>query len=318
MNDSYGAATPPGNCAQTKPRETEDRSRAGSLDTMSALGVLQVMNEEDRRAAEAVEEALPRLASAVEAAVRSISGGGRLVYVGAGSSGRLAAQDAIECAPTFGIAPGTIVWTLAGGEDALVEAREGVEDDSAAGREKMSELEVGEGDLVVGVSASGDTPYTLAALQQARERGALTACVVNVGGSGMARVADHPVELLTGPEVLAGSTRLKAGTAQKMALNMISTATMTSLGYVYENLMVGVVAQNSKLRERAGRIVREITGCGGRESANALDQAGHDARVAVLLVDGVKSATEARRLLETRGTLRRARETARTGENAWT
>lgn len=311
MKDDCWAASYSESRAGMTLKHTEARNEASSLDTMSALGILRKMNDADRTVAEAVEEALPRLASVVGAAVHSISEGGRLIYAGAGSSGRLAAQDAIECVPTFGVTAGTVLWTLAGGEGAFAQDKEDVEDDSVAGREKMVELGVAEGDLVVGVSASGNTPYTLAAMQKAREYGARTACVVNVEGSEMARVADHPIELLTGPETLAGSTRLKAGTAQKMALNMISTATMTRVGYVYEDLMVGVVAQNAKLRQRAGRIVREITGCSEQESREALERAKHDVRAAVLLVDGVGSATAAHRLLEeSRGSLRRARELA--------
>lgn len=300
-----------GSHAGEEVRDTEGRVQAGPLDEMSALGILRTLNAEDQSVAEAVEKALPQIAMVVEAAVQGISGGGRLIYAGAGSSGRLAAQDAIECAPTFGVPRGTVLWTLAGGEKALATDEEGVEDDSVAGRMEISNLDVDERDLIIGVSASGNTPYTCAALVQAQERGASTACVVNAGGSKMAHSADYPVEIHTGYEVIAGSTRLKAGTAQKMALNMISTATMTRLGYVYEHLMVGVVANNFKLRKRAERIVREIKGCGEQDSRGALERADYDVRVAVLLMDGVYSATEARRLLkESCGSLRPAREMA--------
>lgn len=290
-------------------RDTEKRSQAGPLDTLPIPEVLRVMHQSDGSIVSAVGEALPQISPVVEAAIRALSGGGRLIHVGAGSSGRLGVLDAAECIPTFGIEPGRVVGVMAGGEEALETAREGVEDDEAAGRRSMRELEVGADDLVVGISASGITPYTLAALREARDRGARTAGIVNVTDSEIGKVVDYPVEVLTGTEILAGSTRLKAGTGQKIVLNMISTAAMVGLGYVYENLMVGVLPHNAKLRERAERIVWEITGCETREARDALDRAGYDVRIAVLLVDGVATAEESRqRLQEAGGSLRRARE----------
>jgi N-acetylmuramic acid 6-phosphate etherase len=198
---------------------------------------------------------------------------------------------------------------MAGGEAALKSAEEGVEDDAGLGRRDVEALGGGEADLVVGVSASGRTPYTLEALRAARERGAATACVVNVRDSEMGSTVDHAVEVVTGAEVLAGSTRLKAGTAQKMVLNMISTGAMAGVGYVYEDLMVGVMPTNAKLRERARRIVCEITGRDEEEARRALERSGYDVRLAVLLLDGSASVEEARRRLrEASGSLRRARE----------
>lgn len=290
-------------------RETEKRSQAGPLDALSIPEVLRVMNQADSSVVPAVGEALPSISPVVEAAIGVLSEGGRLIYVGAGSSGRLGVLDAAECIPTFGTVPGRVVGVMAGGEEALETAREGVEDDEEAGRRSMRDLEVGTDDLVVGISASGITPYTLSALLEARDRGARTAAIVNVAGSEIGKLVDYPVEVLTGTEVLAGSTRLKAGTGQKIVLNMISTATMAGLGYVYENLMVGVLPHNSKLRERAERIVQEITGCETREVRDALNRADNDVRVAVLLLDGSATAQESRqRLQEAGGSLRRARE----------
>jgi len=290
-------------------RETEARNSAGPLDALPALELVRLMHAEDRRAAEAVGGALEEVARVVEAAVRALSSGGRLVYVGAGTSGRLGALDAAECGPTFGVEPGRIVALVAGGARAFDEPDEGAEDDVAAGRREIEAMGVGRSDLVVGISASGRTPYTLEALRAAGERGAATACVVNASGSEMARAAGIAVEVPTGAEVLAGSTRLKAGTAQKMVLNMISTGAMSGLGHVYENLMVGVVAHNEKLKARARGIVREISGRTEGEARDALERSGYDARIAVLLLDGVPSAEETRRRLERAGgSLRRARE----------
>lgn len=293
-------------------KDTEKRGSARPLDTLSALEILRAMNEEDRKVAAAVEATLPRLAEVVESVVEKVGEGGRVIFVGAGTSGRLGVLEAVECPPTFGLSPGTLVGVIAGGEEALVRDREGVEDDAEAGRHAMVERGVSGADLVVGVSASGSTPYTLAALREAGERGGRTVCVVNVRGSEMARVADVAVEILTGAEVLAGSTRLRAATAQKMALNMISTAAMSRLGYVYENLMVGVLPHNAKLVERAGRIIHEATGCGEEKAAEALARAENDVRCAILLADGVKNIEEARRRLERAGgSLREARAGSR-------
>lgn len=295
-------------------RETEKRSQAGSLDELSIPEVLRVMNQADASIVPTVGEALPSISPVVETAIGVLSEGGRLIYVGAGSSGRLGVLDAAECIPTFGIEPGRVVGVMAGREEALETAREGVEDDEEAGSRSMRDLEVGADDLVVGISASGITPYTLSALLEARDRGARdrgarTAAIVNVADSEIGEAVDYPVEVLTGTEVLAGSTRLKAGTGQKIVLNMISTATMVGLGYVYENLMVGVLPHNSKLRERAERIVQEITDREPREVRDALDRAENDVRVAVLLLDGSATVQESRhRLQEARGSLRRARE----------
>lgn len=289
-------------------RETEQRNGTRTLEALSPLEFLKVMNEEDGRVAAAVGAALEEISHVIETAAWTLSHGGRLIYVGAGTSGRLGVLDAAECSPTFGLPEGLVVGVIAGGNESLRAAGEGTEDDLAAGRQEMERLGVGLGDLVVGIASSGRTPFTIEAVRTARERGARTAGVVNVAGSEITGVAECVVEVLTGAEILAGSTRLKAGTAQKMVLNMISTGTMVALGYTYENLMVGVVPSNSKLRERAHRIVREITGCTEETAAELLECADYDVRVAVLLFDGVGSAGEARNQLWSAGSsLQRAR-----------
>jgi N-acetylmuramic acid 6-phosphate etherase len=271
------------------------------------------MNEEDKRVATSVGEALEQISAVVERALAVLSAGGRLVYVGAGTSGRLAFGDAVECPPTFGIPSGRVISVLAGGRQAFTVDSEGVEDDVEddvdAARRDVYAIDPTPEDLVVGVSASGRTPYTVAAVREARDRGAGTAAVVCAPGSELARLVDHPVEVVTGPEVLVGSTRLKAGTAQKMVLNMISTATMAGLGYVYDDLMVGVVPHNAKLLARAVKAVQEITGCARETATDALVRADYAVPVATLLVDGVPSTEDARRLLDrANGSLRRARE----------
>lgn len=284
------------------------RSRKPDLDEMATGELLELLNTEDAKVAPAVRRAIPQLERVVEVARKALSEGGRVVYVGAGSSGRAAVSDAAECAPTFGVEPGSFVGVMAGGTGALAAEESGAEDDAPAGRRNISELGVGLGDLVVGVSASGKTPFTLSALAAAGELGAATACVVNEPDSEMSRSVDYPVELLPGPEAIPGSTRLKAGTAQKLALNSISTSTLAGLGYVYGNLMVGVRPGNRKLEERARKIVRHITGRSADEAASALQETGGDVKSAVLLLDGAASAAEARRLIErARGSLRLAR-----------
>lgn len=283
-------------------------SEPPALDAMRAAELLQAMNAEDAKIAPAVEAAIPGIERVVERAREAVAGGGRVIYAGAGTSGRLAVADAAECSPTFGVEPGTFAGVMAGGLEAFQDEAGEAEDGAAEGRQAMEELDVGAGDLVIGVSASGNTPFTLAAQMAARGRGAVTACVVNAAGSDMAGAADVPVEIVTGAEVLSGSTRLKAGTAQKLVLNMISTATLAGLGYVHGNLMVGMRPHNRKLRERAEGMVREIASCSVPEAVSALERTDYDIRGAVLLVDGVASVREATRLLrQAGGDLRKAR-----------
>lgn len=221
------------------------------------------------------------LARAVAAAERALRAGGRIVYVGAGTPGRLAALDAAECVPTFGVPPGLVRAVLAGGDDAAGMAVEGAEDDTTAGAADLTALAVDAGDLVVGITASGRTPYVLAALDAARSAGATTVAIVNNPGSPAAASADVAVELLTGPEVISGSTRLTAGTAQKIALNVLSTAAMVRWGRTHGPWMIDVLATNEKLRRRAQRMLTEITGAADDEAAAALEAAGGDTRRAL-------------------------------------
>lgn len=257
----------------------------------------------------AVRQALPALTRAVRAAAERLrQGDGRLVYVGAGASGRLAVQDGVELYPTFGWPHGRLLYLMAGGEAALVESREGAEDDAAAGRALIEQHGIGAADVVVGVAASGTTAFTRAAIAAARGLGALTIGMANNPEAPLLSEAEHGLLLATGPEFLAGSTRLTAGTAQKIALNLFSTQTMTELGRVHDGLMVNVVASNAKLVERGRRMVQTITGCSEAEARDAHEAAGHDVKTAVLLADGL-SPNEARVCLaRAEGNLRRARE----------
>lgn len=280
---------------------TEQRNpRTASIDRMSSLDLLCLINEEDCRVPAAVAEVLPVLASAVDLAVRALSGGHRVHYVGAGTSGRMAVLDAAELGPTFGVPPGRVVAHLAGGAAALTEASEGTEDDEDAGTAAMAGVDAG--DLVVGVTASGRTPYVRAALITARARGAHTVLVSANPASPLARYADLHVAPDTGPEVVTGSTRMKAGTAQKLVLNAFSTATMVRLGRTYSNLMTDMLPRNDKLRDRQLRILADATGADSDRCRGALLDAGGDARVAVVMLLAGTGADHARRALhEARG-----------------
>jgi N-acetylmuramic acid 6-phosphate etherase len=277
---------------------------------MSSLGVVRAMNREDARVAPAVRRALPAIARAVDAIVKSLRGGGRLLYVGAGTSGRLAALDAAECPPTFGMPRGMVQAMLAGGRRALTEASEGAEDSAVQGARDLERRKVSARDVVVGIAASGTTPYVLGALELARRRGAQTIGIACNPGTPVIRAARIPIVVETGPEAVAGSTRLKAGTAQKMVLNLLSTAAMVRLGRVYDNWMVGVALTNEKLRRRGLRILEEATGASAAEAARAMRQSGHGRgnalradrlRVALVMLKAGVSAEEARRRLESAG-----------------
>src|SRR4051794_545117 len=268
------------------------------LDLRSTRELVGFMNSEDATVAGAVAEAGDALAAAIDDIAARLSRGGRLIYIGAGTSGRVAALDAAECGPTFGLRPGEVVAVVAGdAEDA--------EDDRVAGDADLRRLAVGEVDVVVGVSASGSTPYTLAALEAAREAGALRVAVACVQGSALAELADHEVAVVVGPEAVAGSTRLKAGTAQKLVLNTISTVTMVRLGRTYAGLMVGVSPENEKLRERARRNLVIASGAPEEEVDAALAAAGNDGRVALVsLIAGVEPDVARERLAEAGGSVR--------------
>lgn len=287
---------------------TEGRNPASAdLDEMTALEVVRVMNAEDHRVADAVAQALPQVAAAVEAVVTGMRAGGRLVYMGAGTSGRLGVLDAAECPPTFRTDPGQVVGLIAGGQGAMFTAVEGAEDSAELGAADIDGLGISEHDTVVGIAASGRTPYVIGGLDRARERGAATVSVACNRGALVSSHADVAIEVDNGPEVVTGSSRLKAGTGQKLILNMISTATMVQLGKVYGNLMVDVAPTNTKLVDRARRIVIDATGCTDVEATAALDAAdGHAKTAIVMVVRGIDADAARARLAAADGFVRTA------------
>lgn len=278
-----------------------------NLDEMTPAEIIATMNREDAGVVAAVAETLPQVARIVEFATQSLRQGGRIIYIGAGTSGRLGVLDAVECPPTFGVTDQEVMGLIAGGEGAFVKAKEGAEDDEEQGGRDLDAVGLTARDTVIGLTASGRTPYVLGALRRAREVGCPTAAISCNRGAQASRLADAAVEVDTGPEVLSGSTRLKAGTAEKMILNMISTASMVGVGKVYQNLMVDVRQTNQKLVCRAEHIVMQSTGCTREEAAQALRDAGGEAKPAVvkLLLD--TDVDTANRLLEqAEGSVRRA------------
>ncbi|WP_327673454.1 N-acetylmuramic acid 6-phosphate etherase [Kitasatospora sp. NBC_00458] len=279
------------------------------IDGLATIDLLRLMNAEDRTVAAAVARELPRIAAVVDAVAARMARGGRLVYAGAGTAGRLGVLDASECPPTFGTAPGQVVGLIAGGPPAVLGAVEGAEDRPEWAVADLDALEPVPDDTVVGVSASGRTPYTVAAVRHARAAGALTVGLACAAGSPLVAAAELGIEVPVGPEVLAGSSRLKAGTAQKLVLNLLSTAVMIRLGRTYGNLMVDVRGGNAKLRDRALRIVTGITGADGPTARRALAATDGRAKDAVLVVlAGVDAPTAARLLAASGGRLREALE----------
>ncbi|HET7259228.1 MAG TPA: N-acetylmuramic acid 6-phosphate etherase [Candidatus Acidoferrum sp.] len=289
-------------------RRTEQRNAASrNLDRMTARQMVELMNREDRKVALAVGKAIPEIARAVDAIVTGIHHGGRLIYAGAGSSGRMAVLDAAECQPTFGTPPRLVQALIAGGGRAITHAVEGAEDDVRSGERELRERKLTRNDVVVGVTASGTTPYVLAALRYARERGATTVAITSNHKMPVARLAKIVIAAEVGPEVLTASTRMKAGTAQKMVLNMLTTASLARLGHVYENLMIDVVQTNEKVAKRALRILAEASGKSVSAAEHALRAAGHNMRVAlVMLKKGVRAKVAKERLRVARGNLRAA------------
>jgi N-acetylmuramic acid 6-phosphate etherase len=287
---------------------TEARRADADDDSRSTSELVELMNEEDAAVPGAVAAVSDELAAAIDAIVERLGRGGRLIYVGAGSSGRLAELDAEECEGTFATAPGQVVALVAGVGLPSAE-REAAEDDRDAGRAAIEELGVSAEDAVVGVSASGRTPYALAALEAAAEAGALTVALTAVEGSELARVAGHDLAVVVGPEFVAGSTRLKAGTAQKLVLNTISTVAMIRLGKTYRGLMVDVRASNEKLAARARRVVRLATGASDEEAERALGEADGSAKVAVVaLLSGLDAPAARERLDQAGGHVQKALE----------
>lgn len=269
---------------------TEARNpRSQELDAMSTLDVVTAMNEEDRLIAGAVQQVLPQIAAAVDEIAARMHKGGRLIYCGAGTSGRLGVLDAAECPPTFSADPSQVLALMAGGPGAMMTAQEGAEDKPALGADELRAVEVGPKDCVVGVAASGRTPYAQGALEHARSVGALTVAVTMNPGSVVGAAAMIAIEVPTGPEVLTGSTRLKAGTATKMVLNMLSTGAFVRLNKVYGNLMVDLQATNAKLRARSVHIVQQATGCGVDEATALLASCDGEVKAAIVAkVKGVE------------------------------
>ena len=273
------------------------RPELAEIDRMPTLDIARVMNGEDTAVPAAVAERLPEIAAAVDAIAARMARGGRLVYAGAGTAGRLGVLDASECPPTFNTAPGQVVGLIAGGPSALVTSAEGAEDSRELAAADLDGLGIGPDDTVVGVSASGRTPYAVGAVEHARELGALTVGLACNAGSPLAAAAEHGIEVVVGPELLTGSTRLKAGTAQKLVLNMLSTLTMIRLGKTYGNLMVDVRASNEKLRARSRRIVALATDASEEEIEQALAATGGEVKNAILTLLGEVDAATAERLL---------------------
>jgi N-acetylmuramic acid 6-phosphate etherase len=271
------------------------------MDTLPTTSILDIMNDEDEKVAPAVREEIPQIARAVHKVVATFRMGGRLFYVGAGSSGRLGVLDASECPPTFGVSPDLVQAIIAGGDVAIRKSVERAEDNIEAGALAMAERAVSNRDTVIGISASGRAPFVHGALTRAGQYGASTIALVNNRGSELERVAQITIAPVVGPEVLAGSTRLKAATAQKMVLNMISTCAMVETGKTYGNLMVDVQATNSKLVARAKRIVRQVTGADPEDVKKALDEADGNAKVAILMITRGVRAKAAKEMLDGNG-----------------
>jgi N-acetylmuramic acid 6-phosphate etherase len=284
---------------------------SAGYENRETLELVELMNAADATVPGAVVAASASIAAAVDAIAERLRAGGRLVYVGAGTSGRIAALDAAECETTFSTPPGSVVALVAGGENAPAFAQAVAEDDRRSGASDVAALEIGAADAVVGISASGGTPYVLGALEAAVQAGALTACVASAPGSELGAMVEHEVAVIVGPEFLAGSTRLKAGTAQKLVLNTISTISMIRLGKTYGNLMVDVAAANEKLRDRVRRIVATATGASPGDVDDALDAASGDARVAIVsLLTGMDAAEARTRLDESGRSIARAMKSA--------
>jgi N-acetylmuramic acid 6-phosphate etherase len=289
-------------------RITEERNAASKdLDRMSSLEIIGLMNREDRKVVPAVGRAVPVIARAVDEIVKRMKSGGRLIYVGAGSSGRIGVLDASECPPTFGVSADLVRGVIAGGKKALTRSVEGAEDRPGDAARDLKKIRLTKLDSVVGIAASGTTPYVLGGISYAKRRGALTIGVAVNRRSLLAKSAAIAITPEVGPEILAGSTRLKAGTSQKMVLNMLSTAVMVRLGHAYDNLMIDVGEANEKLRERAKWILKQASDRDVSAVTRALRQSGHDLRLALIMLKRGLSAKRARRLLlQSRGNLRRA------------
>ena len=279
----------------------QSNPNTSDIDRLPTLDALRLMNDEDAKVAAAVQAALPDIARAVDVVVAALENGGRLFYVGAGTSGRLGMLDAAECVPTFSVSPELVQGIIAGGTEAMLRSIEGAEDDSEAGRRDLRERGASSADAVCGIAASGRTPYVVGALQYAREIGADCIAIACNRASPIGAIADIAISVDVGAEVIAGSTRLKAGTAQKLILNMLSSASMIRLGKVYGNLMVDVKVSNAKLQARACQLVMRLTGLDERAATQLLAQANHQVKTAVVMQRRGVNADQARKLLDEAG-----------------
>lgn len=272
------------------------------LDEMSVSTALEKMNKEDKKVAEAVEKALPMIEPVIEKTIESFNHGGRLIYLGAGTSGRLGVLDAAECVPTFGVEASMVVGLIAGGEKAMTLAVEGAEDDLELGKQDLIDLQLTKNDMVIGIAASGRTPYVIGALDYAKSIGAHTGSLACNMNAEISQHAEFPIEVDCGAEFLTGSTRLKSGTAQKLILNMISTIAMIGIGKVYNNLMVDVRPTNEKLVERSKRIIMEATDCDYETAEKTFIQAGEDVKLAIVMILSNSAKDEAQeKLVQAKG-----------------
>ena len=278
---------------------TEQRNpNSMHVDSLSALEIVQLMNQEDKQVPLAIEKCLPQIAQAVECVVAAFQQGGRLVYIGAGTSGRLGVLDASECPPTFGVSPEMVKGIIAGGERALRHPIEGAEDSKAQAVVDLQTIHFSSKDVLVGIAASGRTPYVIGALEYAKSLGSVTVSIASNPNSAMANIVDIAIDTVVGPEVLTGSSRLKSGTAQKLVLNMLTTASMILMGKCYQNLMVDVQASNEKLKARAIRIVMQATDCDKALAEETLKQADQNAKLAIMMILSGLDRAQAEALLE--------------------
>ena len=278
---------------------TEQRNpNSMHVDSLSALEIVQLMNDEDKQVPLAIEKCLPQIAQAVECIVAAFQQGGRLVYIGAGTSGRLGVLDASECPPTFGVSPEMVKGIIAGGERALRHPIEGAEDSKTQAVVDLQTIHFSSKDVLVGIAASGRTPYVIGALEYAKRLGSVTVSIASNTNSAMANIVDIAIDTVVGPEVLTGSSRLKSGTAQKLVLNMLTTASMILMGKCYQNLMVDVQASNEKLKARAIRIVMQATDCDKALAEETLKQADQNAKLAIMMILSGLDRAQAEALLE--------------------
>lgn len=285
---------------------TEQRNdNSMNLDSLSSLEIIKLMNKEDQKVIEGVEKILPEISKMIDEVVKAFNKGGRLIYVGAGTSGRLGVLDAVECPPTFGTKPEMVQGIIAGGKQAIYKAKEGIEDSKSEARKDLKEINLSSDDVLIGLAASGRTPYVIGALEYANELGCTTGAVSCNENSEIGKVCDIKMEAVVGPEILTGSTRLKSGTAQKMILNMISTGSMVGIGKTYENLMIDVVQTNEKLQARAENMVMEVTDTTRQEAKKALKENESSVKLAVFSIKTGLSASDSKeKLMKAKGHLK--------------